>query len=102
MIKRVSDSLNIETHEEQFFGNSISFANVKFYPFYDLSLLSSNSRKSGNCLINPVAIIVCELIDNEMVDYYLYYFDDVNRSEKSIKNILNHFCNDFLNEKNRG
>jgi len=90
------DSLKLKSHKEQFFTDSIDFTNVKIYPFYDLSILCSNSGKSGHCLINPVAIIVCELIDNEVVDYYLYYFDDFNRSEESTKNILNHFCNEKI------
>ena len=96
MIKRVLDSLKLESYKEQFFADSINFTNVKIYPFYDLSILSSNSGKFSNCSINPVAIIVCELIDNEVAEYYLYYFDDFNRSEKLTKDILNQFCNEKL------
>lgn len=100
MIKEILDSLKLESHKEQFFADSIDFGNVKVYPFYNLSILSSNSGKSGNCFINPIAIIVCELIDNKVVDYYLYYFDEFNRSEKSTKNILNRFCNEKIRKSN--
>ena len=98
MFERILDSLNLESYKEQFFADSIRFANVKIYPFYDLSILSSNSGEPGTCLINPVAIIICKLRDNEVEDYYLYYFDENNKSEKSTKNILNHFYNEKIRE----
>ena len=98
MIREISDFNKLESHTEQFFTKSIDFENLKIYPYYDLSILT-NSGKSGICLINPVALIFCELVDNEVRDYYLYYFDKFNQDEKSIKNLLNSFYNDGNLEK---
>lgn len=95
MIKRILDSLNIESYKEQFFTESIDGFNIKIYPFYDLDMIL-NSRECGSFSIKPIAIIICELDNAKVTDYYLHYFDEYDNNETYTNNILNRFCNEIL------
>lgn len=95
MIESILNSLNIESHKEQFFTEGIIEHNIKLYPFYDLSMIT-NLEKFGNCSIKPIAIIICELVNDKVKNYYLYHFDDSDNNEKYTKDILNRFCIEIL------
>ncbi|MBZ9570791.1 hypothetical protein KQY27_04420 [Methanobrevibacter sp. TMH8] len=91
--KDINDLLNAKLHNESFFTETIDLGNYKIYPFYELSLIS-NSENMGHCSISPIAIIICMIINNQITDYYLHYFDESHNNETSTKDILNKFYNE--------
>nr|WP_302578859.1 hypothetical protein [Methanobrevibacter arboriphilus] len=101
MIKEyLAEILKLKLHKESFFTKAFSLGKFKIYPFYDLSVMISNSDESGVCSISPIAIVVLEFKSNDEVEYYLYYFDESKKSEEYNKIIIEKFCEDVLDLNN--